>query len=253
MKQEPLVSCVMPTYNRQGFVPQAVSYFLRQTYSNRELLVIDDSDPSVEDLIPNHENIRYIRISRKHSLGTKRNIGCEEAHGDIVTFWDDDDWYSPYRLSFQVSPLLRDEADLSALDNPMILDLKTKTFCVCSAQIQQEMFAHAVLGGTMLFWKKIWREGIRFPNYSLAEETDFLNRAVKSGANLNKVNSHGIYIYLRHKDNTWQFQLGKSRPTNSTNDWKEIETPCFVPDTDLHFYGVKKMKKVGGFNHAVME
>ncbi len=44
----PLVSCVMATGNRTRFIPQALRCFLRQTYPNRELLVIDDGEPSVE-------------------------------------------------------------------------------------------------------------------------------------------------------------------------------------------------------------
>lgn len=46
------ISCLMPTYNRRAFVPQAVDYFLRQDYPSRELIVVDDGTDPVEDLIP---------------------------------------------------------------------------------------------------------------------------------------------------------------------------------------------------------
>ena len=39
---QPLVSCIMPTYNRREFVPLAIRYFLRQDYANKELIIIDD-------------------------------------------------------------------------------------------------------------------------------------------------------------------------------------------------------------------
>jgi len=48
----PLVSCIMPTADRRVFVPQAIRYFLRQHYPNRELIIIDDGVDPVADLIP---------------------------------------------------------------------------------------------------------------------------------------------------------------------------------------------------------
>jgi len=48
----PVVSCIMPTYNRRKFVPQAIRYFLRQSYEPKELLIIDDGSDPVNDLVP---------------------------------------------------------------------------------------------------------------------------------------------------------------------------------------------------------
>src|SRR5205807_10283597 len=61
----PLVSCIMPTYNRRPFVPQAIQYFLRQDYINKELVIVDDGTDSVSDLVPAGERIRYIRLNAK--------------------------------------------------------------------------------------------------------------------------------------------------------------------------------------------
>lgn len=66
----PLVSCIMPTYNRRAFVPQAIYYFLRQDYPNKELIIVDDSTDEVGDLIPGDERIRYIREKNCFSSST---------------------------------------------------------------------------------------------------------------------------------------------------------------------------------------
>jgi hypothetical protein len=49
---EPLVTCMMPTYNRRSFIPQAIRCFLRQDYSKLELLVVDDGTEPIGDLVP---------------------------------------------------------------------------------------------------------------------------------------------------------------------------------------------------------
>jgi glycosyltransferase involved in cell wall biosynthesis len=65
----PLVSCIMPTYNRRAFVPRAIQYFLRQDYTNRELIIIDDGTDVISDLVPADECIRYFRLDKKVTLG----------------------------------------------------------------------------------------------------------------------------------------------------------------------------------------
>jgi len=102
-----LVSCIMPTANRPGLVPQAIQYFLRQDYPNRELIILDDGVAPVADLIPQDSRIRYVRMSNKRTMGSKHNMACEMARGEIIVHWDDDDWMADRRLSYQVSELLR--------------------------------------------------------------------------------------------------------------------------------------------------
>lgn len=47
---DPFVSCIMPTYDRRRFVPQAIKYFLRQDYSNKELAILDDGAKALSEL-----------------------------------------------------------------------------------------------------------------------------------------------------------------------------------------------------------
>ncbi len=98
----PLVSCIMPTYNRRKFIPHAIEYFLRQDYSNKELIIIDDGSDIVEDLVPADTSIRYFKLSKKLTLGAKLNMACTYAKGDVIANWDDDDWYASSRLQYQV-------------------------------------------------------------------------------------------------------------------------------------------------------
>ena len=104
---DPMVSCIMPTANRRAFVPNAIRYFLRQSYVNRELIILDDGSDPVSDLIPNDPRIRYIRMQERRTIGTKHNLACRHARGEIIAHWDDDDWFADWRLSYQVSELVK--------------------------------------------------------------------------------------------------------------------------------------------------
>lgn len=122
----PLVSCIMPTYNRRRFVPRAIDYFLRQDYPNKELVIIDDGTDRVADLILADPRIRYFGLPQCASTGAKRNLACKRAAGSLVAHWDDDDWYAPWRLTHQVEQLLETHADICGLDRVFFYAPKEK-------------------------------------------------------------------------------------------------------------------------------
>jgi glycosyltransferase involved in cell wall biosynthesis len=95
----PLVSCIMPTFNRRRFLRLALKAFNSQDYPARELIVIDDGTDPVGDLVEEARMARYVRLSARASIGEKRNRACAEARGSIIAHWDDDDWYAPGRCS----------------------------------------------------------------------------------------------------------------------------------------------------------
>jgi len=109
--------------DRRVFIPHAIHYFLRQDYANRELIVLDDGTDPVSDLIPDDPRIRYIRMQERRTVGAKHNLGCELARGEIIAHWDDDDWFAEWRLSYQVSELLKHPPMTLATDCSFYEDL----------------------------------------------------------------------------------------------------------------------------------
>src|SRR5271157_4780477 len=122
----PLVSCIMPTRNRRWAVPRAIQYFLHQDYPNRELLIVDDGTDRIGDLIPGDSRIRYFELPRPASTGAKRNFACTNSKGTLIAHWDDDDWYAPWRLTYQVEQLLQANADICGLDRVLFYAPKRK-------------------------------------------------------------------------------------------------------------------------------
>jgi glycosyltransferase involved in cell wall biosynthesis len=105
----PLVSVVVPTYNCERYVGEAIESIERQTYRHLEIIVVDDgsTDRTPEVVRRFTSSVRYVR--QAHSgVGTARNRGAQEARGTVLAFGDADDRMLPHRLDRQVSAFLQD-------------------------------------------------------------------------------------------------------------------------------------------------
>jgi glycosyltransferase involved in cell wall biosynthesis len=98
------VSVVIPTYNRAGFVPEAIESVLSQSYRNFEVIVVDDgsTDNTSEVLEPYHDRIRLIQQTNS-GVSSARNRGLNEAEGEWVAFLDSDDLWRPDKLAIQTA------------------------------------------------------------------------------------------------------------------------------------------------------
>lgn len=105
MKDEPLVSVVIATYNMGLYLPEAVRSVLGQTWRNFELIVIDDGseDDTEAQIQPclNDSRLRYIRQENQGQPRAK-NAGISEAKGDFIAFCDADDLWAPDKLAVQI-------------------------------------------------------------------------------------------------------------------------------------------------------
>ncbi len=106
MSADPLVSVIIPTYNRAKLIPAAVASVVSQSYKNFEIVVVDDgSTDDTKKVIRNLQtgnDIKYI-YSENGGPAHARNIGMRSAQGKYIAFLDSDDLYYPYKLALQVS------------------------------------------------------------------------------------------------------------------------------------------------------
>jgi glycosyltransferase involved in cell wall biosynthesis len=240
----PLVSCIMPTYNRRQFVPQALQSFRQQDYPNRELIIIDDGSDGIGDLIQDVPGVCYQRLPARMSIGAKRNLACQHARGEIIAHWDDDDWYSSDRLRYQVAPIIAGAADLTGLENAFVLELPGGEFWTTKPELHRKLFVGNVHGGTLVFRKDLLANGLRYPEINLAEDAYLLHGAVTQGKRLLRLANPGVFVYVRHGHNAWK----DFRPGQSLNPagWERIPAPLTFPMAALTFY--KSASKAGSFS-----
>lgn len=103
MSSIPLVSVIIPTYNRAMFLPAAIQSILDQTYPNVEIVLVDDgsTDETEAVLKPFMSKIKYITTEHKGAAHA-RNTGMKAAAGKYIAFLDSDDTYRQYKLELQV-------------------------------------------------------------------------------------------------------------------------------------------------------
>ena len=94
--QVPLVSCVIPVWNGEKYLGEAIQSVLDQTYSNIELVIVDDgSTDGTPDVIASFTN-RVTSIRQEQSgPAAARNTGISASKGEIVAFLDSDDIWEP--------------------------------------------------------------------------------------------------------------------------------------------------------------
>jgi len=193
----PLVSCLMPTADRRAFVPQAIQYFLRQDYPNRELIILDDGSDVVADLIPPDPRLRYVHLDAKHTIGAKLNLGCELAHGEIIAHWDDDDWMANWRLSYQVQELLvQPPGTLCGLAHLLFYDPR-------AVQAWEYIYPPAerawLAGGTFCYRKDFWEQH-QFPDLNEGADTVFVWNLTNTP--VLALSEHTFYVATVHPHNT---------------------------------------------------
>ncbi|HEY9809669.1 MAG TPA: glycosyltransferase [Halomicronema sp.] len=99
-----LVSVIIPAYNGDKYITKAVESVLNQTYSNYEILVIDDgsTDNTRGVLEPYLDKIQYV-YQENQGVAVARNRGIEISQGEFVAFLDQDDFFLPHKLALQVA------------------------------------------------------------------------------------------------------------------------------------------------------
>ena len=110
----PLISCIVPVFNGERYLGEALDSILAQTYRPIEILVIDDgsTDGTVELVARYGDAIRYVRQNNQ-GAPTARNLGLSMARGGFVAFLDSDDLWHPEKLERQMARFeARPELDL---------------------------------------------------------------------------------------------------------------------------------------------
>ena len=107
-EKSPLVSVVIPTYNRAPLLERAVKSVFNQTYSHLEIIIVDDgsSDDTrkvVDRLKIQDERVRYLCHDMNKGPQAARNTGIHAAHGEFVAFLDSDDEWLPAKLEKQMA------------------------------------------------------------------------------------------------------------------------------------------------------
>jgi len=208
----PLISCIMSTSGRAGYVEQAVDMFLRQDYARKELVIVysRDGDIPAVQLPP---AVRLVRTGTQVA-GNKRNEACRHAQGLLICHWDDDGMYNDDRLRLQAEPILSGQAEVTGLSAISAYDTATGRCMPLSGMAFAQLYGR-VAGCSLMYHRHAWDRLSNYPNITGGEDAAYLQRIMKRGARLLPLNGIDTYITLKQTTATTQ------RPPTTLPEWAQ--------------------------------
>lgn len=115
----PAVSVIIPAYNVAAFISDTLASVFAQTFTDFEVIVVNDGSPDTEELEraiqPYRERIRYLS-QKNRGASAARNTGLHAARGELIAFLDADDLWSPDYLAAQLKFMREHDCDLTCAD-----------------------------------------------------------------------------------------------------------------------------------------
>jgi len=188
--KEMLVSIIMPAYNCERYIDEAINSVLAQTYKNWELLVIDDGSKDatfqiLSEFSKNDYRIKPLKNEKNMGVSATRNRGIELASGEWIAFLDSDDIWAPSKLERQLKTADKNSAEFiftgasyinedgqpykGIYEVPEIVSynkLRNKNVISCSSVLIKKRFFNTIkmerddLHEDYLVWLKILKLGI---------------------------------------------------------------------------------------------
>ena len=102
-----LISVIIPFYNERYYFDKCIGSVLKQTYSNIEIIVVNDGSDQIyydklQNLQSNHPKIKILH-KKNEGAGSARNFGIKNSKGKYIAFLDSDDEWLPFKLNYQLS------------------------------------------------------------------------------------------------------------------------------------------------------
>lgn len=231
----PLVTCIMPTRNRTGFVARAIDCFLKQDYPRKFLVIVEDGESNCGDLLLNRvklgglhdkpdefagwcqtskgvqardqiggakSNIHHFHLGQGHrTIGEKRNIACDFARAYTIS--KDYDLIAHWDDDDWHSPRrLSTQIEQMRAKNAQLSGLDRLIFFDGErAQLFQTPRKPWLAGGTLIYERSLWLEQ-PFEEVSDGEDTAFVDRAYKRGVQIATVDDPSLYVAMIHNSNT---------------------------------------------------
>lgn len=178
------ISVIIPVYKVEAYLERCVTSVVRQTYSNLEIILVDDGSPDrsgqmCDALALQDSRIRVIH-KKNGGLSDARNVGIDAATGEYIAFLDSDDWFDPTMLQTLYRLCEENNAGMAECSYRSIFQDHTAAETDCSASVMEFTPVQAIESNLdwkyckPVAWNKLYRRDvvgdIRYPVGKLHED-----------------------------------------------------------------------------------
>lgn len=210
----PVISVIVPVFNVQDYLEQCIESILNQTFSDFELILIDDgstddSGKICEEYRKTDERVVFVKTDHC-GAGGARNAGLEAARGSYISFVDGDDFVHPRYLEILYQTLQTSQSDIAVvayeerreacLSDFTESEAVDTSFVVLSAnELMSNLFRSSLL--FMAVWGKLYKREIiganRFNHYWTAEDVEFNSRVYPNAVHTAYINAPLYFWFVR--------------------------------------------------------
>lgn len=232
MQQAPLISCLCVSKHRAHLLRRSVACFLDQTWPNKELVLVYQSDDhataAVVESMKDDARLRSLCIDANAvpSLGALRNLSVAEARGEFIAQWDDDDWHGPARLAMQLDAMRKHDAPACVLTRTTLYDALGRRVWVAGERTWE----------CTLVARRAAMPA--FPDLQRGEDTPVVIQ-LRDRRMLLGLDFPELYIYTFHGKNTWEFR-----------HWEEYYIPYATPLGAQELRDIEAVLGVGAISDA---
>lgn len=216
MKNNGLISVIVPVYNVERYLNRCVDSLINQTYKNLEIILVDDGSTDNSPRICDDYEKKYeaVKVIHKKNGGqsSARNVGIKQASGDYIGFVDSDDWVAIDTYEYLLNVLIRTNSEAAEIDcanvsgcNESVKKVREKINCYEKESIlEYYMLSSTIAGsysvGRCLFLRSIITE-TKFREGKINEDIDF-KYIVLSKCNRFVVSNQIKYFYFQSSSST---------------------------------------------------
>lgn len=257
-----LISVIIPIYKVEAYLDECIASVIAQTYSNLEIILVDDGSPDncpqiCDEWAAKDSRIRVIH-KENGGISDARNAGIEIANGDYIAFVDSDDWILPQMYETMLAALTRENADICACSilscHP---DRQIKWGCMeyttgGSEQVLSMLYkdtAYPVSVWNKLYRRELWAE-TRFPKGKICEDAFTTYLLVDRAERIVQI-PDALYYY-RIRENSIMTSSFSAKRMDEEEAWR-----CNYQFVQRHYPKLYKaafdfyLQKVNGLIHTI--
>lgn len=217
----PRITVIIPVYEVEKYLPRCINSIVKQSYSNLEIILVDDGSPDDCGRICDEYADCDARIKVIHKqnggLSDARNVALDEMTGDFVTFVDSDDWISQFYVENLYSAIEQTSADMSisgmesVWNSDKVLGNNEKRGCIELKELTSQRCLEKMLYQDQIetsAWGKLYNKKLfgklRYPKGRLYEDLAVTYKTIVASSSIAVISNRDYYYFQR--ENSIQYK-----------------------------------------------